>query len=211
MTQSEFGLVLMGRPITRLSEGRSSTLTDFVLELKSCCVLSVLLSVPGKTMQLLLFSCMMMIFCLQPGSSEDLLTPFKDDQLDLEGNDVTLSCNYSGTVNLLLWYRQTPSSSPQLVTSGYSDTTGRLSLRHEKTRKTFHLLISSAAVTDSAVYYCAVEPTVTGNTRTLYKNLQYSTAATRGPHSLLIYWLLSVWTEDKDNSDIMLQLNLVQK
>uniref|UniRef100_A0A3B5RBG4 Ig-like domain-containing protein n=1 Tax=Xiphophorus maculatus TaxID=8083 RepID=A0A3B5RBG4_XIPMA len=114
------------------------------------------------------------------GSSEDLLTPFKDDQLDLEGNDVTLSCNYSGTVTLLLWYRQTPSSSPQLVTSGYSDTTGRLSLRHEKTRKTFHLLISSAAVTDSAVYYCALQPTVTGNTRTLYKNLQYSTAATRG-------------------------------
>uniref|UniRef100_A0A3B5LRC8 Ig-like domain-containing protein n=1 Tax=Xiphophorus couchianus TaxID=32473 RepID=A0A3B5LRC8_9TELE len=71
----------------------------------------------------------------------------------LDGNDVTLSCNYSGTVNLLLWYRQTPSSSPQLVTSGYSDTTGRVSLRHEKTRKTFHLLISSAAVTDSAVYY----------------------------------------------------------
>ena len=33
------------------------------------------------------------------------------------------------------------------------------------------LQISSAAVTDSAVYYCAVRPTVTGNTKTLYKNL----------------------------------------
>uniref|UniRef100_A0A3B5R6X7 Immunoglobulin V-set domain-containing protein n=1 Tax=Xiphophorus maculatus TaxID=8083 RepID=A0A3B5R6X7_XIPMA len=42
---------------------------EFIFYLKSCCVLSVLLSVPGKTMQLLLFSCMMMIFCLQPGES----------------------------------------------------------------------------------------------------------------------------------------------
>ncbi|CAM4590621.1 unnamed protein product [Leuciscus chuanchicus] len=33
-----------------------------------------------------------------------------------------------------------------------------------------HLEISTAKVTDSAMYYCAMEPTVTGNTRTLYKN-----------------------------------------
>ena len=37
--------------------------------------------------------------------------------------------------------------------------------------KRVDLEISSAALTDSALYYCAVRPTVTGNTHTLYKNL----------------------------------------
>lgn len=45
-----------------------------------------------------------------------------------------------------------------------------LSVKLDKVQKRVHLEISSAAVTDSAMHYCALRPTVTGNTHTLYKN-----------------------------------------
>uniref|UniRef100_A0A4W6C9C4 Ig-like domain-containing protein n=1 Tax=Lates calcarifer TaxID=8187 RepID=A0A4W6C9C4_LATCA len=105
------------------------------------------------------------------GSSEVLVKPSKDVMMALEGDTVTLSCSYSQSVQNLYWYQQKSSSSPQLLITDYSETIPRLSLQHDKETKEFHLQISSAAVTDSAVYYCALQPTVTGNTTTLYKNL----------------------------------------
>uniref|UniRef100_A0A3B5B862 Ig-like domain-containing protein n=1 Tax=Stegastes partitus TaxID=144197 RepID=A0A3B5B862_9TELE len=100
------------------------------------------------------------------GSSEDVLTPFKDVLMALEGDTVTLSCNYSGSVDYLFWYQQKSSSSPQFLIQEHSEKIERLSFNHDKQSKKFHLQISSAAVTDSAVYYCALEPTVTGNSVT---------------------------------------------
>ncbi|KAI3374108.1 hypothetical protein L3Q82_005927 [Scortum barcoo] len=113
----------------------------------------------------------MMMFMFQTGSSEDLVKPFNEIMLALEGETVNLSCNYSGSVDYVCWYQQKSSSSPQLLITEYSEEKQRLSLKHDKRKKEFHLEISSAAVTDSAVYYCAVRPTVTGNSKTLYKNL----------------------------------------
>ncbi|KAM7399970.1 hypothetical protein PAMA_004590 [Pampus argenteus] len=55
------------------------------------------------------------------GSSEDLLKPFKDVILALEGDNVTLSCNYSGTPDRLYWYQQKSSSSPKLLIMEYSE------------------------------------------------------------------------------------------
>ncbi|KAM7399974.1 hypothetical protein PAMA_004594 [Pampus argenteus] len=113
----------------------------------------------------------MVMVTFHTGSSEDLLKPFKDVILALEGDNVTLSCNYSGTPNGLYWYQQKSSSSPKLLIMEYSEKVEGLSFKHDKETKTFHLQISSAAVSDSAVYYCALQPTVTRNTKTLYKNL----------------------------------------
>ena len=95
------------------------------------------------------------------------------------GSNVLLSCNYSSAESLL-WYKQSPGSAPQylLLIPHYSGAGQRADsldsrfsgkLNKEKTR--VDLEISSAEETDSAMYYCALKPTVTGNPETLYKNL----------------------------------------
>uniref|UniRef100_A0A3Q1BNF5 Ig-like domain-containing protein n=1 Tax=Amphiprion ocellaris TaxID=80972 RepID=A0A3Q1BNF5_AMPOC len=99
------------------------------------------------------------ICLLFSGSSEDVLTPFKDALMALEGDSVTLSCNYSVSILSLYWYQQKSSSSPQLLIAEYSEKTEKLSFIHDKQSKELHLKISSAAVSDSAVYYCALHLT----------------------------------------------------
>ncbi|CAI5676934.1 unnamed protein product [Oreochromis niloticus] len=106
------------------------------------------------------------------------LTALDTQKSSLEQSTVTLSYSYSkpfvGTY-YFFWYQQYPGKPPKFLISHSdkgqltSDPVSRLSVKVNKTLMT--LQISSAAVTDSAVYYCAVRPTVTGNTKTLYKNL----------------------------------------
>ncbi|CAL8313375.1 unnamed protein product [Gadus morhua 'NCC'] len=59
-----------------------------------------------------------------------------------------------------------PSSPPQFLIKDYMELSG-FTLKKESDKQMFHLEISSAAVTDSALYYCAQQPTVTGNTDSL--------------------------------------------
>ncbi|KAK3520905.1 hypothetical protein QTP86_002397 [Hemibagrus guttatus] len=103
-----------------------------------------------------------------------------------EGDDVTLSCSYkdfSGTVNSLQWYKQYPKSKPEflfyiLPSGDKSDPMPpRLSAEVDDKTKQVDLIISSAAVSDSALYYCALQPTVTGNPAALYKKF----------HTVLLY------------------------
>uniref|UniRef100_A0A8C5CV07 Ig-like domain-containing protein n=1 Tax=Gadus morhua TaxID=8049 RepID=A0A8C5CV07_GADMO len=72
----------------------------------------------------------------------------------LQGDGVTLSCNYS-SATYFFWYRQYPSSPPQFLIKEYMELSG-FTLKKDSERKVFALEISSAAVTDSALYYCAV-------------------------------------------------------
>uniref|UniRef100_A0A3B3YG04 Ig-like domain-containing protein n=1 Tax=Poecilia mexicana TaxID=48701 RepID=A0A3B3YG04_9TELE len=119
--------------------------------------------------------------------SMNTVTQEQREHVASEGSHTGLSCGYDGSIYNVQWYRQQQGSRPEFLlyiteTGSIHPTRSDFSADIAKTQKRGNLLISSAAVTDSAVYYCALQPTVTGNTRTLYKNLQYSTAATRGNH-----------------------------
>ncbi|KAK9538301.1 hypothetical protein VZT92_003485 [Zoarces viviparus] len=111
------------------------------------------------------------------GVSCEELTPVKKEENSLENTTVTLSYKYSklSSGDYLFWYRQHPGKPPEFIIShSASGTVGNEKISGLKIRvdqNQISMNISSAAVTDSAVYYCALQPTVTGNTKTLYKNL----------------------------------------
>uniref|UniRef100_A0A9J7Y668 T-cell receptor alpha/delta variable 25.0.4 n=1 Tax=Cyprinus carpio carpio TaxID=630221 RepID=A0A9J7Y668_CYPCA len=101
-----------------------------------------------------------------------------------EGDNITLSCNYSSAVSLQ-WYRQYPNSAPEFLLiilhrtgkvsqkSKIVEQDPRFSGKVNEKKTHVDLEISSVKVKYSALYYCALDSTVTGNTTTLYKNLTY--------------------------------------
>ncbi|KAF7641296.1 hypothetical protein LDENG_00285650, partial [Lucifuga dentata] len=98
------------------------------------------------------------------------LTPVRNEEVTLEGSTVTLSYKYSRAAALndyFLWYRQYPGEAPEFLVSHLaSGTTGtttnsRLTPRINEKKTQMGLELPSLAASDSAVYYCAVRPTVT--------------------------------------------------
>lgn len=75
-------------------------------------------------------------------------------------------------MNNLQWYRQYPNSVPEflilIMQSGQTQTAEpphpRLTASVDEGNKTVNLEIFPADVKDSAIYYCALQPTVAGNT-----------------------------------------------
>ncbi|KAK3545972.1 hypothetical protein QTP70_017438 [Hemibagrus guttatus] len=129
-----------------------------------------------------MFSVIFMCLWLSLGDSmADSIKPLFTHKAVDEGDDVTLSCSYSDVVQNLQWYRQYPKSKPDFLL--YILENGDLSpnipprMSAKDKDKQVDLIISSAAVSDSALYYCALQPTVTGNPAALYKNL----------HTVLLY------------------------
>ncbi|KAJ8011937.1 hypothetical protein DPEC_G00063500 [Dallia pectoralis] len=122
------------------------------------------------------------LFSVLKNSFGDSIIPLTTEELVQEGRNVPLSCKYDVTVYNVQWYRQYPKSRPEFLL--YITPDGiifnadpphpRLKAAIDKGKKQADLNISSAEVTDSALYYCAMAPTVTGNPETLYKNLKYS-------------------------------------
>ncbi len=117
-----------------------------------------------------------MLLSFAGSRASEVITPKRDRELALEGDNVTLSCNYSGSARGVHWYRQYAGSPQFLILEDSGVTTPAnppvpgITINHRKTESRVDLIISFAKVSDSALYYCALRPTVTGNTSTQYKN-----------------------------------------
>uniref|UniRef100_A0A3B5QK10 Ig-like domain-containing protein n=1 Tax=Xiphophorus maculatus TaxID=8083 RepID=A0A3B5QK10_XIPMA len=97
-------------------------------------------------------TCVLSVNCQQ-------LTAAKTEEFSSEGSSVTLTCSYTkDSANYLFWYRQNPGEPPEFLRShspfGGSEHLDRMTFKGSK--EEMSMKISSAAVTDSAVYYCAV-------------------------------------------------------
>uniref|UniRef100_A0A3Q3LM95 Ig-like domain-containing protein n=1 Tax=Mastacembelus armatus TaxID=205130 RepID=A0A3Q3LM95_9TELE len=118
--------------------------------------------------------CSVLLCCEAHSDREDRV--IQTEEAVAEGRNINLTCTYEGAIRNIQWYRQYQRSRPEFLL--YITEQGQIhpvrsdfSAHINSKEKQVDLQISSAAVSDSAVYYCALEPTVTGNTKTLYKNL----------------------------------------
>ncbi|CAJ1073119.1 hypothetical protein OJAV_G00169870 [Xyrichtys novacula] len=109
---------------------------------------------------------------------EDSVTQTEGGIFAFEGHTVTLNCTFdtSSTTPTLFWYRQDLQDFPKYMLKSYLGTVenapefNKDRFRAATNGKLFPLEIQNLHLSDSAVYYCALRPTVTGNTKTLYKN-----------------------------------------
>ncbi|KAI4878548.1 hypothetical protein NFI96_008317 [Prochilodus magdalenae] len=129
----------------------------------------------GTTMT---FLCSLSLFIIMIESCvSQSISPLEEKVDAVEGETVTLSCSYE-KADYLFWYRQYPGSRPVYLlsiiqsTKAVSYATPRFPrLDGAVNGSVVDLKISSAAVSDSALYYCALRPTVTGNPDTLASHL----------------------------------------
>ncbi|KAI5608703.1 hypothetical protein C0J50_9541 [Silurus asotus] len=129
---------------------------------------------PNSTPQFVLLKVVQII----AGAVGSSITPEQTIISSPEHSNTTLTCTYDDSAEYLHWYRQKRQSGPEflLMISKTIETFKRaehlepqISIRLHKGKKKVDLEIFPAAVSDSALYYCAMEPTVKQNSYTLYK------------------------------------------
>ena len=105
--------------------------------------------------------------------SQDSVEQNRRFQTAVEGAAVTINCQYE-TTNVspyLFWYQQKVNGFPEYMLNRFGIKDNRFKDRFnsdlETTSKSFPLTIQDVRVSDSAVYYCALRPTVTQTHSTL--------------------------------------------
>ncbi|XP_048020960.1 uncharacterized protein LOC125251934 [Megalobrama amblycephala] len=143
-------------------------------------------------------------------SNGDTITPDKTKEFAAEGSNVILSCSYSSAWSLL-WYRQYPGSAPEFLVlisdskKGVqpSDVDQRFTSKIRKENQNHvDLEISSAAVSDSALLYCALYYSHRKHKNTVQKpasaqseeSMVFYSSGEMGPLNLELYTDLSIYS-----------------
>uniref|UniRef100_A0A5F8H0G6 Ig-like domain-containing protein n=1 Tax=Monodelphis domestica TaxID=13616 RepID=A0A5F8H0G6_MONDO len=109
---------------------------------------------------------------------------------NLEGENVTLNCNYSvGYFNGLQWYRQYPGESLTFLFLMFSNedkkSEGRTKATLDRTKGHSSLYIIASQPKDSATYFCAVKAQRSPDICILYTNSLALTVAARMRHMFM--------------------------
>ena len=129
------------------------------------------------------------IICIHESKAKSILFPdvrcqdllrVQTAEFSSEGSSVTLSYNISKPAtagDYFYWYRQYPGKPAEFLvvitgseTNTTSQTQPRFSTKLSEGKSCVFLSVSCAELTDSAVYMCAVRPTVLSCSFILYKN-----------------------------------------
>ncbi|ROK90082.1 T-cell receptor alpha chain V region PHDS58 [Anabarilius grahami] len=147
---------------------------------------------------MIILFCLCFISLLTGDASSEGIAPVSPKEFISEGKTITLSCSYNGSAgtDALHWYRQYPRSRPDflfLVNEAKFKQPAEppipgISARLNEEKNHVDLEINGTALTDSALYYCALQPTVTGNTHTLYKNQTHSKWKLKSLFSVCAQW-----------------------
>ncbi|KAL7385844.1 hypothetical protein ABVT39_001125 [Epinephelus coioides] len=120
---------------------------------------------------------LILTLCLECKGEDRVIQP-TGDVIATEGHTVTLGCTFETTRAgpTLFWYKQDLNDYPKFMLRGYSGAKDAGVFQEDRFDATLNktsvpLKIQKLQLSDSAVYYCALQPTVTGNTKTLYKNI----------------------------------------
>uniref|UniRef100_A0A3B3Q483 Ig-like domain-containing protein n=1 Tax=Paramormyrops kingsleyae TaxID=1676925 RepID=A0A3B3Q483_9TELE len=112
-----------------------------------------------------------------------------------QGDKAVLTCSHDiSNSGYMYWYVQHPNKAPELLIHGFDKPVhkGRFLMDVNRTERLTNLSISGSRTEDTAVYYCAVQPTVTQSVCLMVQKHSYSFSEnqqTAGAHQKHIFFL----------------------